>query len=189
VTDPVVPGFLQLWISDGDAVRRVTEGDPAAFTVLVERYHAGCLRYAVRMLGTREDAEEAVQDAFVRAYRGLGRYDHRQRFGAWLFRILVNRCRTRAARMKRIATPLLPLEKLADVPEPERDPGDPLQRRRIHEAVLDLPPDQREAFLLKYVEDMSYEAMAEATGDGISALKMRVKRARDALRRRLDHVH
>lgn len=189
VTETALPGFFMLWISDGDAVRRVIEGDSEAFAVLVDRYHAGCLRYAVRMLGSREDAEEVVQDAFVRAYRGLGRYDHRQRFGAWLFRILVNRCRTRAARTKRVGAPLLPLEKLAEVPTEGQDPGDPLRRRRIHEAILDLPPDQREAFLLKYVEDMSYEAMAESTGDGISALKMRVKRARDALRRRLDHVH
>jgi RNA polymerase sigma-70 factor (ECF subfamily) len=188
VTDPAVPGFLELWMSDGDAVRRVTEGDPQAFAVLVERYHAGCLRYAVRMLGTREDAEEAVQDAFLRAYRGLGRYDHRDRFRAWLFRILVNRCRTRAVRMKRTGSPLISLDELAERPAPQRGPGDPLERRRIHEALLALPPDQREAFLLKHVEEMSYEEMAEATGDGVSALKMRVKRARDAMQRRLDHV-
>ena len=176
-------------MSDGDAVRRVTEGDVESFEVLVERYHAGCLRYAARMLGSPEDAEEAVQDAFVRAYRGLGGYDHRDRFRAWLFRILVNRCRTRAVRMKRVRAPLVPLSELGERPAPDRGPGDPLERRRIHEALAELPPDQREAFLLKYVEDMSYEEMAEATGDGVSALKMRVMRARDAMRRRLDHVY
>lgn len=187
VTQRPFPGFLELWMSDAEAVRRVTGGDPGAFTVLVDRYHAGCLRYAVRMLGSREDAEEAVQDAFVRAYRSLDRYDHRGRFRAWLFRILVNRCRTRAVRTKRIETPLLSLDQLAERPASDRGPGDPLQRRRIHESLLELPSDQREAFLLKYVEEMSYEEMAEATGDGVSALKMRVKRARDAVKRRLDH--
>ncbi|HEX8905479.1 MAG TPA: sigma factor, partial [Longimicrobiaceae bacterium] len=74
---------------------RARDGDDAAFAALVDRYYDGCLRYAVRMLGSRADAEEAVQDAFVRAHRSLVRYDHRDRFRAWLLGILVNRCRTR----------------------------------------------------------------------------------------------
>ena len=66
------------------------EGDTAAFAVLVARYRDRLGRYAMQMLGDREDAEEALQDAFVRAYRSLARFDDSERFGPWLFAILVN---------------------------------------------------------------------------------------------------
>src|SRR6184192_1727705 len=73
------------------------------YAELVERYRDRYARYALHMLGNREDAEEALQDAFTRAYRSLGRCDDPDRFGAWLFRILVNRCRTVGARRTRRA--------------------------------------------------------------------------------------
>lgn len=66
--------------SDADLVRRVREGDADSFAVLVERYYRRSLRFALRMLGDRADAEEATQDAFVRAYRSLDRHDDRNRF-------------------------------------------------------------------------------------------------------------
>ncbi|MGH7607572.1 MAG: RNA polymerase sigma factor, partial [Gemmatimonadales bacterium] len=91
--------------SDAELVRRVRAGDTAAYGVLVTRYRDRLGRYAVHMLGDREDAEEALQDAFVRAYRSLARCNDPQRFGAWLYGILVNRCRTtgaRAARRRRV---------------------------------------------------------------------------------------
>ena len=75
-------------------VARVLRGDVEVFRVLVERYRDRYARYAFHMLGNREDAEEALQDAFTRAYRSLARCEDPERFGAWLFRILVNRCRT-----------------------------------------------------------------------------------------------
>src|SRR5688572_18777642 len=85
---------------EGDApvVARVLAGDTAAYAILVAKYRQQFARFAVRMLGNREDAEEALQDAFVRAYRSLTRCDDPDRFGSWLFRILVNRCRTAGAR-------------------------------------------------------------------------------------------
>ena len=76
-------------MSDAEIVRRVRDGDTAAFAVLVARYRDRLGRYAMQMLGDREDAEEALQDAFVRAYRSLARFDDRERFGPWLFAILV----------------------------------------------------------------------------------------------------
>ena len=90
-----------VWPSDADLVRRARDGDPAAFEALVDRHYPDCLRYAFRMLGDRADAEEAVQDAFVRAHRSLGRYHERDQFRAWLLRILSNRCRSRAAALRR----------------------------------------------------------------------------------------
>ena len=87
--------------SDAVLVTRVLHGDVNAYGALVSRYRDRYARYAVHMLGNREDAEEALQDAFTRAYRSLARCEEPERFGAWLFRILVNRCRTSGARRVR----------------------------------------------------------------------------------------
>ena len=87
--------------SDATLVARERAGDTAAYAVLVARYRVQFARYAVRMLGSREDAEEALQDAFVRAYRSIAKCDDPERFGSWLFRILVNRCRTAGTRRGR----------------------------------------------------------------------------------------
>src|SRR6059036_3426397 len=87
--------------TDAAVVARVLQGDVEAYGELVAKYRDRYARYAFHMLGNREDAEEALQDAFTRAYRSLSRCDDPARFGAWLFRILVNRCRTLGARRGR----------------------------------------------------------------------------------------
>src|SRR6266496_6652304 len=89
--------------SDAELVRRIRTCDIGAYGALVGRYRDRLGRYAVHMLGNREDAEEALQDAFVRGYRSLARCDDPERFGAWLYGILVNRCRTTGARAARRA--------------------------------------------------------------------------------------
>ena len=81
-------------MDDAQLVARTRAGDPAAFEELVARHHAACLRYAAHLLGDRTEAEDVVQETWVRAYRSLGRYEERSQFRSWLFRILVNRCRT-----------------------------------------------------------------------------------------------
>src|SRR5215831_17497284 len=93
VTPAVTTRVYAAVSGDAEFVRRVRAGDQAAYAVLVARYRARLGRYAVHMLGDRDDAEEALQDAFVRAYRSIARCKDDARFGAWLFGILVNRCR------------------------------------------------------------------------------------------------
>ena len=144
-------GIHSVGTSDAALVRRVQTGDTRAYADLVARYRDRLGRYALHMLGNREDAEEVLQDAFVRAYRSLARCDDPERFGAWLYGILVNRCRTA-----------------------EWDDT-------VRWALARLPSESREAFLLKHVEELEYEDMARLTGAGVSALKMRVKRAREQL--------
>ena len=165
--------------SDEVLVGRVRAGDVASFTLLVERYYPRCLRFGLRMLGDRADAEEAVQDALLRAYRSIDRYEERDRFGGWLFRILANQCRTLAAKRQRRERTFVPYDVVADFAEA---PSDGTAAAEVQRALMLLAPEQREALLLRYVEDHSYEDMAEMTGVGVSALKMRVKRARDHLR-------
>lgn len=168
--------------SDAEIVHRVRAGDTAAFALLVARYRDRLGRYAVHMLGDREDAEEAVQDAFVRAYRSLDRCDDGARFGAWLFGILVNRCRTAGRRSgRRRRTFVRDPVRLEQAASP-----DPYGRVEWDDTVAwaleRLPVAMREAFLLKHVEDLEYDEMSRMTGAGVSALKMRVKRACEQLR-------
>jgi len=172
----------------GDAalVARVLEEDAEAFRALVDRYYAACARYASRMLGHRQDAEDALQETFIRVHRGLGAYDERQTFRAWLYRILVNECRSLARRRVRRDRWLLHDAGAAErrpAPSGERDADlrDALQR-----ALDDIEPLLREAFLLKYGEGLEYAEIAALTGTSVSALKMRVKRARDAMRPALE---
>lgn len=175
--------------SDEVIVDRVLRGDVDAYAILVERYRNRYARYAFHMLGNREDAEEALQDAFTRAYRSLARCEDPERFGAWLFRILVNRCRTMGARRGRRARTFVS-DDLAILDAAEDHPADRTAwREEIDRALQQVRPEQREAFLLKYVEEMGYDEMSRLTGVGVSALKMRVMRACDRLRELLSEVH
>lgn len=170
-------------------VARVLRGDVEAFRVLVERYRDRYARYAVHMLGNHEDAEEALQDAFTRAYRSLSRCEDPERFGAWLFRILVNRCRTIGARRGRRSKTFV-VDEGALLDAAIDHPADSAAwREEIERALRQLRPEQREAFLLKYVEEMGYDEMSQLTGVGVSALKMRVMRACERLRELLSEVH
>jgi len=184
-------GIERVESSDAELVRRVRAGDIGAYGALVSRYRDRLGRYAVHMIGDHEDAEEALQDSFVRAYRSLARCYDPARFGAWLYGIMVNRYRTtgaRAARRHRIFV------RDADALNGAAH-GDQADRVEwtdaIERALARLAPEYREAFLLKHVEDLEYEAIAELTGAGVSALKMRVKRAREQLQlylREAEHV-
>jgi len=165
-------------------VAAAQRGDVRAFAALVDSYYARCLRFAMHMLASRDDAEEAVQDTFVRVYRALPGYEERESFEPWLFRILANRCRSAGARERRRSE----FVEFGEVPERANDRRHDeaiAWREEIARALASLPPEQREAFLMRHVEDLTYDDMAIATGAGISALKMRVKRACDALRLRL----
>ena len=175
--------------SDAAIVARVLRGNAEAFRELVDRYRDQYARYALHMLGNREDAEEALQDAFTRAYRSLARCEDPERFGAWLFRILVNRCRTAGTRRGRRARTFV-TDDAALLGASEEHPEDRAAwREEIDRALQQLRSEQREAFLLKYVEELGYDEMSRMTGVGVSALKMRVMRACERLRDLLSEVH
>ena len=173
-------------MTDEELVRRTRAGDTGAYARLVDRHYDRCARYAYRMLGTREDAEDAVQETFLRAYRALARYESRDAFAGWLTRILVNQCRTLGARRARLARRFVrDDEALLRAEAPRWTSAGPTLDDAVQRALGGLEPLLREAFLLKHVEDMSYEQMEQVIGAGRSALKMRVKRACDALREAL----
>jgi RNA polymerase sigma-70 factor, ECF subfamily len=175
--------------SDAELVAAAVSGNVDAFAELSRRYRDNYSRFAVRMVGDRDDAEDVMQSAFIRAYRALKQCRDPDRFGAWLYQIVANECRSYVIRRSRRDRRMVHDEiRLRDAPSPAViDVGDTLED--VQYALEQLDVDQREAFLMKHVEQLSYEEMAEITGDGISALKMRVKRACTRLRQMLEEVH
>jgi RNA polymerase sigma-70 factor (ECF subfamily) len=174
--------------SDAELIGRVLGGEVEAYSTLVARYRDRYARFAVHMLGSREDAEEALQDAFVRAYRALATCEDPERFGPWFFRILVNRCRTHGARRGRRERVLVLDDGAMRQAAVEHTAERAAWGEEIRRALDRLDPAGREAFLMKYVEELSYEEMERLTGVGISALKMRVKRSCARLREMLQEV-
>ncbi len=171
-------------VADSTIVRQVLSGDTEAFSHLVGRYHDRCLRLAVHVVGNTEDAEDAVQESFLRAYRHLGSYQERDKFSAWLLRIVVNQCRTSASKVKRrgIVMPLHDDDVLA-LPSTSHSVVDQnALRDELAMAMNQLAPEQREAVVLRFSDDLTFEEMAAVTGVGVSALKMRVQRACRRLR-------
>lgn len=176
-------------LSDADLIAAVLSGDAESFGELLHRYRDTCTRFAVRMLGSRADADDVLQLAFIRAFRGLRGCRDPHRFGGWLYQIVVNECRTFAARRRRREERFVTDTEVIDRAVARDEAATNEVSDRIERALDSLPLDQREAFLLKYVEELSYEEISEITGVGVSALKMRVKRACDGLRDLLEGVH
>jgi RNA polymerase sigma-70 factor (ECF subfamily) len=175
-------------MTDAGLVHLVLAGDGSAFAMLVERHFARAYRYAFHVLGDAFDAEEVVQDSFMRAHRALARYEERERFEAWFYRILLNQCRTRLAQRKR-RTRMLVSDETVVLRAPDPKPAAPDDwNEEIRLALAQLPTEQREAFLLRYVDEMGYDEMSSLLGAGVSALKMRVKRACDRMRELLGEV-
>jgi RNA polymerase sigma-70 factor (ECF subfamily) len=169
-------------MDDADVVSRALAGDPDAFAILVDRHAAVCLRYATRMLGSRDDAEDVLQDSLMRAFRALPAYDRARDFRTWLLSIVANRCRTAlATRRRRDRFLVADGAERAAVAIAGAD-ADSDEIGAVQWALAKLDATHREAFLLKHVEGLSYEEIASVTGAGISALKMRVRRACERMR-------
>ena len=177
--------------ADAAAIARVLAGDAQAFAELVHRYQGLLYRHAVGMVLDHDEAADMVQDAFVRAYRALPDCRDATRFRAWIFQTLRNRCRDHLKDVRRRNV------RLEDAAEPMTDPADgpgtgvehARLRGDIERAVRALPELLREAFVLHHIKGMPYEAMATLLGASVSALKMRVARAREQLSTALRETH
>lgn len=172
---------------DADLVAQILSGDSEAYRPLVQRYQEPLFRYAMGMVGNADAASDLVQDAMIKAYGSLAHCRAPDQFGAWLSRILRNKCLDYLKDRRRS---VVPLHTVAEMDAGAAPADLRLEREEVRNAVFQalavLPDEQREAFLLKHVEERSYEEMTEIVGASISALKMRVKRAREALQVMLD---
>ena len=139
------------------------------------------------MVGSPDSAADLVQRALVKGYRKLDTCRDPERVGAWLFRILANQCRdyVRSPRRRDVSIDVLP-DLRATGGTPVDDVAESELRGRVHEALEHLTPEQREAFVLKHLQGLSYEEIAAIMSTSVAALKMRVHRAREALRDQLE---
>ena len=171
---------------DAEVVARVLGGDREAFGLLIRRYEAGLLRFATRMLRSRDAAADAVAESFVRAYRHLASCRDPARLRTWLYRIVSNRCKSHLARRSVADLPLDEAPPVADPADTEAALEQAEQLALVERALARLSAEKREAFVLKHVEGLSYEEMAAVTGERVPTLKMRVHRAREALLKALE---
>jgi RNA polymerase sigma-70 factor (ECF subfamily) len=167
--------------SDGQVVRAVLAGDVESYRTLVRRYRDRYARYAARLLGSDDAAEDAVQDAFILAYERLRQCRDPDNFVGWFFLILRNRC-LGEQRRERQEIDLDHAREHAGPDRADRAVEAAEERRALAAAVAQLTPEQREVFVLKHVEGWSYEDIARRTGQSVGSLKMRMHRGYDRLR-------
>lgn len=176
-------GVAQSELTDRECVARSQRGDRSAFSTLVRRHQDRIFRFILRMVGSRDEALELTQDAFLRAWQALPEWRPEAEFRTWLFSIASNTATDRLRRRKVVE--FVPLDEDYDVPGEAADPASQLQakqRLRALEAALGrLPDDQREIVLLREIEDMSYSEISAALGISEGTVKSRLARAREAL--------
>ncbi|HRQ38770.1 MAG TPA: sigma-70 family RNA polymerase sigma factor [Chloroflexota bacterium] len=165
-------------------LERAMEGDKEAFGHIIEAYQGPVYNLAYRMLNNSHEAEEAAQEAFIRAYTRLDSYNPERKFSTWLLSITSNYCidiiRKRRAILLSIDEPLAPHPALMSEKSagPEGQMMQSEEQRLVQTMLAELEPDYRQAVILRYWYDLSYEEIAEVTNSTVSAIKSRLFRAR-----------
>ncbi|MGW6843529.1 RNA polymerase sigma factor [Streptomyces sp. NPDC054958] len=168
-------------LDDSVLAVRSAEGDEDAFAVLVRRHSGRLLALAQHLLGNRTDAEDAVQDAFLSAWRRLPEFRHSASFGTWMYRIVTNRC------LNTLRHPPHPLP-LDAVPEPAAADSSPPQAAEtdaaaaaLTKALLGLRPELRVCWVLRELHGLHYDEIAQVVGSSEQTVRGRLFRARRAL--------
>jgi len=179
--------------TDAALVRKARDGDFGAFEALFERHRTLVYRFAYQMTGRRDDAEDLVQEAFVRAYQNLHRYRDEAKFTTWLLRIVTNLC-TDQARMSQRRTALEQQEAvgaldwmtIGQTDDPVRNLEEDRRKVALRKALAALPTHHRTMIVLRDIEEKEYPEIAQVLGCTIGGAKLRVLRARRALRDRIE---
>ena len=175
--------------NDGTIVQEVLAGNKRAFGELVDRHKEKAMTLAMRMLRNREDAEEAIQDAFVRAFNALPRFEWKSSFPTWFYRIVYNVCATQLSRRgEGFHTPIDTREDedALSLPSAELPPDIRYESVEFEQIVLKeiekLPLAYSSVCTLFFVQDMSYDQIVEVTGMPLGTVKVRLFRGRIMLR-------
>ncbi len=169
--------------TDAEIVARVLKGDRSSYALLVDAYKGPVFNLALRLTGSREDAEDLTQEIFIRAYQKLYTFDQGKKYFSWLYTLSINLIRNH---MKKKA-PEISEDRLSYAihlnsgKEQEKLIAEE-KSIQLENALLRLPADVREAIILKYLQEVTFEEVAEITGDSVSAVKMRIYRGLSSLK-------
>ncbi len=171
---------------DDELMAQGARGDEDAFRILVERWETPIFGFLLRMLGSREDAQDLCQEAFIRMIRSADSYKAKGQFQSWLFRIAGNLARSKMRRRKILGWLSFDQEQM-DPPSKELDPSEELEgeqlRVRVQEAIAKLPDRQKQALLLKQYQGLKHREIAEVMDLSTNAVQMLLHRAMQALRK------
>ncbi len=190
--DNLYAGAVDRTLTDEQLAAKAREGDAAAMEELYLRYRQPVFRIVYRSTRNIDEAEDIVQDVFLKAFERLHTFREQSRFSTWLMRIALNLCTDRA-RMRQRRQELLEREaehKLAWCHPDAPDPMETAQQNAFHEAFYtalnQLSEHHRQLIILRDLEEMDYEAIAQILGTSVGAVKLRVMRARRAFKAKLE---
>jgi RNA polymerase sigma-70 factor (ECF subfamily) len=176
-------------ISDAECVRRVQRGEADAFETLVRRHEKTIFNLIYRMLGDTEEAAEVSQEVFLSAFRAAGQFRGDANFSTWLYRIAINHASTRRKTLNSRQRKVVPIESADSLHDPEPGPLELLEKQEIREkvqfALNQLEPDDAAVILLRDLQDVSYNEVAQVLEIPVGTVKSRLHRARQALKSRL----
>lgn len=177
--------------NENKLIERASGGDPSAFNRLMEAHERRMYAVALRMCGNREDAQDCLQEAMLRIYRSISGFKGQSSFATWVYRITMNTCLDELRRKKNKQN--TSLDSLLDTgwspqdesASPEKHAVQSETRRLLHEAIRDLPEDMRSAIVLRDIQGLSYEEIAQALDINVGTIKSRISRGREKLREKL----
>jgi len=171
-------------LSDEQLVVLVLEGQKLAFEILVERYQKQIFALAYRLGGDYDEARDLAQEAFLRIYRELPRFDPGRRFFPWMYRVAHNTCINLLHKRPKDVTPL---DQVLELPDGGADPDGSYERIELNEAINSalqaLPEQYRLPLVLKYLEGMSYQQISEQLDLPVSTIETRLFRGRGMLKK------
>jgi len=176
--------------SDEELVARFQQGDGSAFEDVVARWNEPILQLATRLTGDLEEAKDVRQMALLKTYQGLAAFEGRARFSTWIYRVVLNLCRDRKRSSEVRARTLEGSVRERDGDYVLEETGFHVARDRemakiVAEAVLALPPSEREVVVLRHYHELPFPAIAEILGAPVTTVKSRMTRGLTLLRQRL----
>ncbi|UCE19771.1 MAG: sigma-70 family RNA polymerase sigma factor [Gemmatimonadota bacterium] len=180
--------------ADEELLKKVHEGDPGAFDMIVKRYKMRLLNFVFRFVGDRDQAEELVQETFLRVFRERKNHERISNFSTWIFTIAGNLAKSELRRRKRwrffsLDQPESEEGTEFEIPDESQRPDDlthdRMIERAVEEAMETLSPKYREAVILRDIQGFAYEEIAEIIGCPVGTVKSRVNRARLRLQEEL----
>jgi len=177
---------MYLSSEDIEIVNRCLAGDVNAFEVLIDRYKKAVYNTAYRMMGNREEAEDVSQEAFIRMYKSLSKYNPEYKFITWALKVTTNLCLDSLRKRK---SETIPIDEGFDIKDGKDTPEEEYIRKEnqklVQDAIMKLPGKYREFLILFHHRNLSYQEIMDITGESLTIVKNRLYRARQMLKEEL----